>query len=191
MTDYVDIPTVTTLHGEQERTQQAIDLLAAGGTMTSFTVAPPSVPSGAASPPNTMMMSVQISVTEPISEEMVTALNDWLTTRQQNIIDELAIYDVGPPPPPVTDPPVNTLTPVATQDVNNLTCTTGNWNNSPTSFTYQWSNHNGPVMGATYPSYAITFNDVGVGFTCTVTAINNIGSTVAPLSNNVVVVAPS
>ena len=46
MTDYTDIPTVTTLHGEAERTQQALDMLAAGGTMTNFTVTPPPIRPG-------------------------------------------------------------------------------------------------------------------------------------------------
>ena len=50
MTDYTDVPTVTTLHGEAERTQQAMDMLAAGGTMTNFTIAPPPATGGAPPP---------------------------------------------------------------------------------------------------------------------------------------------
>ena len=60
-------------------------------------------------------MAVQIQVTEPLSAELMTALNDWLTTRLTNIIDELATYDVGPPPPAPTAPPVNTMAPVVEQ----------------------------------------------------------------------------
>lgn len=188
MTDYTDVPTVTTLHGEAERTQQALDMLAAGGTMSMFTIAPPPYIAGAP-PPGVNMMTVQISVTEPISAEMVTALNDWLTTRLANIVTELDTYGVGPPPPPITNPPVNTAAPVVTQVDPNLVATTGTWDNSPTSYVYQWEK-GGTVIGGNYMNYPISFADVGSTITCTVTATNNIGSTQGPPSNDVVVTSP-
>lgn len=188
MTDYTDIPTVTALHGEAERTQQALDMLAAGGTMSNFTVAPPvNITPGAPAP---MMMAVSIQVTEPLSAELVTALNDWLNTRLSNIITELATYDVGPPPPPITDPPVNTAAPVVTQVDPNLVSTTGTWDNSPTSYVYQWTKDDGMAIGGNYMNYPITFADVGSTITCTVTATNNIGSTTGPPSNSVIVTSP-
>lgn len=193
MTDYADIPTVNTLYGEQERTQQAMDMLAAGGTMTSFTIAPPPPPTTGGTPaPSPMAMSVSIQVTEPISDEMLTALNDWLTARQQNIIDELATYEVGPPPPPITDPPVNRDVPYAEQQNTVLNCTMGNWDNmqaTGASYAYLWKKDDGTAVG-TAANYPIAFADVGSTFSCVVTATNAIGSTTAPPSNSVTVVSP-
>ena len=186
MTDYSDIPAVTTLHGEAERTQQALDMLNAGGTMTNFTIAPP--PASGGVPPPSGMMAVQIQVTEPLSAEMITALNDWLTTRLANIIDELATYDVGPPPPPPTAPPVNTVAPVVEQVGSNLTCTTGIWDGMPTSFTYQWNG--GSNASTNSPTYVIALADVGNTINCTVSATNTIGTTQGPPSNDVVVTSP-
>lgn len=192
MTDYVDVPTVSALHGEAERTQQAIDMLASGGTMSNFTVAPPPPdPSGVPSP---MMMSVNIQVTEPLSAELLTALNDWLTARLAKIVDELATYDIGPPPPPVTDPPVNVTVPYCEQSGPNLTCTMGNWDNmqqDPHSYAYTWKKEDGTMVGTNAPTYAVAFADVGVTFTCTVSATNKIGTTEGPPSNSVTVVAPA
>jgi hypothetical protein len=193
MTDYSDVPTVTTLHGESERTQQAMTMLDNGGTMSNFTISPPPPPTdsnGVPIPTPITMMAVTINVTEPLSDELMTALNDWLVTRQQNIVDELATYDVGPPPPPITDPPSNVTAPLAEQSGSNLTCTMGTWDNEPSSYTYVWSREDGSFAGsaATYP---IAFADVGVTFSCVVTATNTIGTTQGPPSNSVTVVSPS
>jgi len=189
MTDYTDVPTVTTLHGEAERTQQALDMLAAGGTMSNFTVAPP--PPTVPGAPAPIMMAVNIQVTEPLSAELLTALNDWLTTRLAAIIVELSTYDVGPPPPPITDPPINTAAPVVTQVDPDLLSTTGTWDNEPTIFAYQWARDDGTVIGGNYMNYPITFADVGSTITCTVTATNHIGPTTGPPSTGVVVTPPS
>jgi hypothetical protein len=175
------------LHGEAERTQQALDMLAAGGTMSMFTIAPPlSTTPGAPA----MMMAVQIQVTDPISAEMITALNDWLNTRMSNIVADLASYGVGPPPPPITDPPVNTAAPVVTQDGSNLTSTTGTWDNAPSSYSYQWARDDGTLIGGNFMNYAIMMADVGTTITCTVSATNNFGTTQGPPSNGVVVTTP-
>lgn len=135
-------------------------------------------------------MAVQIQVTEPLSAEFLTALNDWLTTRQTNIVAELATYDVSPPPPPVTNPPVNTAAPVVAQVDPNLTCTTGTWDNAPASYAYQWSKDDGTIIGGNYMNYPIAFADVGAVISCTVTATNAIGATQGPPSNSVTVTAP-
>jgi hypothetical protein len=187
MTDYADVPAVTALHGEAERVQQAISILAAGGTMSIFTVTPPPPEPGVMLP---VVMAVSISVVDPISAEMVTALNNWLTTRLATITDELATYDVTAPPPPLTDPPGNIDPPVVAQDASNLTSTDGTWSNTPTSFTYQWARDDGGTITSSSPSYPILFADIGVTFTCTVSASNQIGTTIGPPSNSVTVVSP-
>lgn len=190
MTDYADVPTITTLHQESQNIQNALNLLNAGGTMSNFTVAPPPPPTdGSGIPSSTMYMSVNISVPGPISPDMTQALIDTLTTRQAEVVSELADLGVGPPPPPITDPPVNTTAPVVTQVDTNLNSTTGVWDNTPTSYTYSWLREDGIMVG-TLSTYPIAFADVDLSFTCTVTATNNIGTTQGPPSNSVVVVSP-
>lgn len=81
----------------------------------------------------------------------------------------------GPPPPPVnTTPPALSYggryegEPVDTDD--------GTWDNSPTSFTYQWYRDATPISGETLSQYILTSADVDTYITCQVTAINGGGS---------------
>ena len=90
----------------------------------------------------------------------------------------------GPPPP------VNTVAPVITgSNVGAAsTCTTGTWNGSPTSYTYQWKVNGGNIGGATNSSYTPVAGDAGKTLSCAVTATNAGGSATAQ-SNGIVVVA--
>lgn len=63
-----------------------------------------------------------------------------------------------------------------------LTCTMGNWENVPTSYSYQWQ-RGGVTVGEDANTYTLGPDDVGGSITCTVTASNDAGSTVAPPSN--------
>jgi hypothetical protein len=84
-------------------------------------------------------------------------------------------------------PPQNTAVPYASQAGDTLTCTVGEWLGTPTAYAYQWQLDGTDV--STDPTLVITEADVGESFTCIVTATNAIGSTTAPASNPVVVVA--
>jgi hypothetical protein len=78
--------------------------------------------------------------------------------------------------------PVNTVSPVvsgSTVQGSVLSCTTGTWLNSPTSFAYQWYNQTGIVTGATGSTYVTRFPDVGGNVYCAVTATNAGGSNTA------------
>lgn len=82
----------------------------------------------------------------------------------------------------VTGAPQNTVLPVisGTPQVDIvLSCSTGTWTGSPTSFTYQWKKGGVAIAGATGSSYTPTVSDVGGTITCTVTASNSAGSTSA------------
>lgn len=79
--------------------------------------------------------------------------------------------------------PVNTSLPVISGTVqkgSSLTCSTGGWDDAPTSFAYQWK-VNG-VNSGTGSSYAVKAGDIGYNVTCVVTASNAGGSASATAS---------
>ena len=83
-------------------------------------------------------------------------------------------------------PPTNVDVPHVSQSGAVLSCTMGNWTGAPTSYAYQWQ-LDGAAAGTDSPSYSVQAGDVGKSATCTVTATNAAGATVAPMSNAVVV----
>jgi hypothetical protein len=86
--------------------------------------------------------------------------------------------------------PVNVDIPYCEQVNDILNCTSGNWTGDPTSYSYQWVSGGTTNIGTDEASYTVTAGDVGNSIACTVTATNVVGSTTAPPSNAVVVVAP-
>ena len=82
--------------------------------------------------------------------------------------------------------PVNTAAPVisgATTLGSVLTSTIGGWNNSPTSYTYQW--RRGALhIGTNANTYTLVAADSGAAITCMVTATNASGST--PATSNTI-----
>jgi len=87
----------------------------------------------------------------------------------------------GPTAPPA---PVVIDVPHVSGDANVgglLTCTMGNWGNTPTSYSYAWSS------GGTESTYTVAAADAGTSITCVVTATNAGGSTAAPPSNAVTI----
>jgi hypothetical protein len=67
-----------------------------------------------------------------------------------------------------------------------LTCTMGNWQNEPTSYSYQWK-RDATDVGIGQAIYLVEADDVGHSLACLVTASNAAGSTTAPLSNAVAI----
>ena len=98
--------------------------------------------------------------------------------------------------PPV---PVNTAAPVISgtaQAGQTLTASTGQWSNSPTSYTYAWSRcdvggGNCVGVGTNSSSYLVQSNDVGSTLRVAVTASNGGNSTPASSSPTGVVSAPT
>jgi hypothetical protein len=60
-----------------------------------------------------------------------------------------------------------------------LTCSTGTWGYTPTSYAYQWKKNGVSIGGATSSSYTVQAGDSGAVLTCEVTATNVTGSTTA------------
>ena len=85
--------------------------------------------------------------------------------------------EVAADPPPV---PVNTELPSITGLAvagETLTCSTGTWDNSPTSYEYQWLRDGVTIDGATSSTYNVSHdNDPGTELSCTVTASNEGGA---------------
>jgi hypothetical protein len=70
---------------------------------------------------------------------------------------------------------------------NHLSCSTGDWLDSPTTFTYQWDRNGSPIAGATSTSYTVQIGDENDTLTCVVTASNAGGSGGSKASDAVVV----
>ena len=86
-------------------------------------------------------------------------------------------------PPVVSAAPVVTGTPTVGAT---LSCTTGAWQYSPTSYAYQWRRGATPIAGATASTYVLQALDSGTSVSCQVTATNPAGSASA-LSNAIAV----
>jgi hypothetical protein len=87
-------------------------------------------------------------------------------------------------PTNATTPVVSGSTPVGSV----LTTTNGTWNNSPTSFGYQWQRAGVNISGANASTYTSVTADVGLAVRCVVTAINAAGS--ASANSNAITVTP-
>jgi hypothetical protein len=98
------------------------------------------------------------------------------------------------PPPAVPDePPVNVDIPYVSPEGlvtvgATLNCTMGNWENEPTDYQYLWLRDGAASVG-TDTDYTTVAADVDHTLTCTVTAVNAIGATQAPPSNEILVEA--
>ena len=79
---------------------------------------------------------------------------------------------------PVLDVPANTVAPVlsGTPTVGQtLSCTTGTWTNSPTSYAYSWFRGATFISSGASNTYVIVAADTGSSITCFVTATNAAG----------------
>jgi hypothetical protein len=80
--------------------------------------------------------------------------------------------------------PVNTVAPalsyVYRYEGETVTTDDGTWDNSPTSFTYQWYRDATPISGETLNQYSLGAPDVDKYVSCEVTAINAGGSATEP-----------
>jgi hypothetical protein len=91
--------------------------------------------------------------------------------------------------------PVNTAVPAITTDGSpavgeTVSCDTGTWTGSPTSYAYQWKRDGVAISGATGSTYTIVSADAGTALTCTVTATNGVGSASATSGAVAVPAAP-
>ena len=76
--------------------------------------------------------------------------------------------------------PSNTVVPVVSGTAtvgSTLSCTTGTWTNSPTSYAYQWQRNGVDTSGAISATYLLVAADGGTSVSCRVTATNAVGNT--------------
>lgn len=66
---------------------------------------------------------------------------------------------------------------------------TGSWSNTPTSFTYTWQRDGSNIPAATSSTYTLLSDDAGHSITCTVVAINGLGSSAGAISLPILPVA--
>lgn len=90
--------------------------------------------------------------------------------------------------------PINSVAPVVSGSAivgSNVSVTNGTWNNSPTSYAYQWLANSTAIANATANVFTITATETGANLSCNVTATNAAGSNIPATSNSVgPVVAP-
>ena len=90
--------------------------------------------------------------------------------------------------------PVNTTLPSISgtpQQGQTVSCLTGSWTNSPTSYLISWERDGLPIAGATGSAYTLTAADVGQAVTCTVVAVNGLGESLPAVSLPILPAAPT
>jgi hypothetical protein len=115
----------------------------------------------------------------------VAAGNYYCTVISQNVVgnsqavvsNSIVVYAVAP---------INSVAPIVTQSNMLLSCSTGTWSSTTSSFTYQWFKNNTPISGANNATYTIQAIDFGATLKCEVTTSNNIGLSTAA-SNEIVI----
>lgn len=83
--------------------------------------------------------------------------------------------------------PANTAAPAVTGNAfpgQVLSCSTGSWTNSPSSYAYQWLRAGVAISGATASTYTVVEADGGSLITCQVIATNADGSSQPAVSNS-------
>jgi len=116
---------------------------------------------------------------------LILLATDWLDndrTHSGEIAALVAGLLAAAVPPTVEDVPLVMLDATALV----ASCTMGNWKGEPDSYSYAW-HRDGVVNNGSGPTYAVQPDDVGHSLACVVTATNELGSTVAPMSNSVLV----
>ena len=86
--------------------------------------------------------------------------------------------------------PANSVAPVASGSLtvgSTLSCTTGTWSNSPTSYAYTWLRGGTTISGATSASYVTVTADGGTSVGCAVIATNASGNSVSVASNTLAI----
>lgn len=89
----------------------------------------------------------------------------------------------------ITTGPVNTTVPriSGTGTIGaTLSCSTGDWTNQPSSYSYQWKSA-AANTGTNQSTYVVLAGDATKSITCVVTAMNHHGSAVATPSNAIAI----
>ncbi len=118
-------------------------------------------------------------------EVMETATNGGTPANRPVFSQATATVVAGVPVPDPTNPPAISGTPVQGQT---LSASPGAFSNTPSSYTYQWSDCGAggtgctPIPGATGSTYTLTAGDVGARVVVSVSGVNVAGTGSAALS---------
>ena len=116
---------------------------------------------------------------------LILLATDWLDNDRTHVAEIAALvagFVAAAGPPTVVDVPYVSLDEAGLV----ASCTMGNWNGDPDSYAYAW-HRDGVVNNGIEATYAVQPDDAGHSLACVVTATNGLGSTIAPMSNSVLV----
>ena len=120
--------------------------------------------------------------------------NSTITLSSAGVTASATVTVVVTDATPAPSAPVNSALPAITGATTLgalLTCSTGTWTQSPTSYAYQWKRGGTSIAGETAATHTIVAADQGTTLTCTVTATNANGSTAATSAGAAIPAAPS
>jgi hypothetical protein len=105
---------------------------------------------------------------------------------------ESAAVEVQPSPPPAQTPASTEAPSISGFPTveETLSCSSGAWENGPTTYLYQWTRDSAPILDASSAGYAVQQADQGHLLACTVTASNSAGSASAESATTAVQAAP-
>ncbi len=93
------------------------------------------------------------------------------------------IIPTAPPPPGApTNVTAPSISPSSAHVGQAISCSTGTWDNSPTSYAYSWQRDGTDIAGATSSGYIVVTEDVDHQVTCTVIAHNSSGDSAPAVS---------
>jgi len=119
-----------------------------------------------------------LAETNDYLQDIVTTLGG-IEPVNGNWMEAWEAITAGPPPAPVNTTPPD-LSGKFRYEGETVTTDDGTWDNSPTSFTYQWYRDATPISGETLNEYILAAADVDKYISCEVTAINAGGSATEP-----------
>lgn len=155
---------------------------AAFGTVATISAADADAGGVFGSPPRILAASMRARI-NPLSAASVATLERAFL--YETYIDETELPTSIAEAP--SSPPTLLTSPVASGTVRRgelLSCTTGTWANTPSSYTYQWTRGGVDISGATSSTYTVVAADIPELIACEVTAINGAGSSTPAPSNN-------
>jgi hypothetical protein len=154
--------------------------------------APPgNVPLGASAPRHTEVHQKIADLLNALQSTLGINPQGGAASVAQRLADIESLIDGGPI---LVSAPACSVAPAVTGATTlgaTLSCSTGTWSGSPTSYAYRWQRDGVNISGETASTYVIAAGDDGTTLRCVVTATNAFGSTDANSNGVPISFAPS